>query len=93
MRSRHPGFDNQFNTPDDVFGSPGVPENNLDGTYSLSNSFGFDAQVTNRKTPSYLNAGYAHSGLFWDGRAANIFRDPITNAVVLPGLASLESQV
>jgi hypothetical protein len=56
-RSRNPGFDNVFNTPDDVFGSPGVPLNNFDGTYSPSNSFGFNEQVTPRKAPSYLNAG------------------------------------
>ena len=92
-RSKNPGFDNQFNTPDDVFGSPGVPLNNLDGTYSPSGSFGFNEQVTNRKAPSYLNAGYALNGLFWDGRASNIFRDPITNAVVLSNSASLESQI
>ncbi len=92
-RSKNPGFDNQFNTPDDVFGSPGVPQNNLDGTYSLNPNFGFGEQVTGRKAPSYLNAGYATGGLFWDGRAANIFRDPITNAVVLNDTASLESQI
>jgi cytochrome c peroxidase len=91
--TKNPGFDNLFNTPDDVFGSPGVPQNNADGTYSLNQYFGFDEQVTGRKTPSYLNAGYAHSGLFWDGRASNVFRDPITNAVVLDNLASLESQI
>jgi cytochrome c peroxidase len=92
-RSRHPGFDNVFNTPDDVFGSPGVPMNNLDGTYSLNPSFGFNPQVTGRKAPSYLNAGYSFSGLFWDGRASAVFRDPITNAIVLDGAASLESQI
>ncbi len=92
-RSRNPGFDNAFNTPDDVFGSPGVPLNNLDGTYSPSNSFGFNEQVTPRKSPSYLNAGLAFNGLFWDGRASNIFRDPLTNAVLLTEWASLESQI
>ena len=91
--TKNPGFDNVFNTPDDVFGSPGVPQNNLDGTYSLNPNFDFGEQVTGRKSPSYLNAGSATSGLFWDGRAANIFRDPITNAVVLDNSASLESQV
>lgn len=35
--TRNPGFDNQFNTADDVFGSPGVVQNNQDGTYSPSN--------------------------------------------------------
>jgi cytochrome c peroxidase len=92
-RSRNPGADNTFNTADDVFGSPGVPLNNQNGTYSLSNFFGFGEQVTNRKAPSYLNAGYAPGGLFWDGRALAAFRDPLTNAVILPGGASLESQV
>ncbi|HEX8247201.1 MAG TPA: cytochrome c peroxidase [Pyrinomonadaceae bacterium] len=92
-RSRNPGFDNVFNTADDVFGSPGVPLNNADGTYSPSNSFGFNAQVTPRKTPSYLNAGLAFNGLFWDGRASNTFRDPLTNQVLLTEWASYESQI
>jgi cytochrome c peroxidase len=92
-RSRNAGFDNTFNTNDDVFGSPGVPLNNLDGTYSLSPLFGFNEQVTNRKAPSYLNAGYTRGGLFWDGRANDVFRDPLTNAVVISGNGGLESQV
>ena len=92
-RSTNPGFDNVFNTADDVFGSPGVPLNNADGSYSLSATYGFNEQVTPRKAPSYLNAGYSLEGLFWDGRAADTFRDPITNAVILPSFASLESQV
>ena len=92
-RSRNPGFDNLFNTPDDVFGSPGVPLNNLDGTYSSSNLFGLGEQVTNRKAPSYLNAGLTFNGSFWDGRASSTFRDPLTNAVLLTEWASLESQI
>jgi cytochrome c peroxidase len=92
-RSRNPGFDNQFNTPDDVFGSPGVPQNNLDGTYSPSDFFGFNEQVTPRKAPSYLNAGLAFNGSFWDGRASNIFRDPLTNQVLLTDWASYETQI
>ncbi len=91
--SRNPGFDNVFNTPDDVFGSPGVPLNNADGTYSPSNHFGFGEQVTTRKSPTYLNAGFAFAGLFWDGRASNTFRDPLTNQVLLTDWASLESQI
>ncbi|HZH34383.1 MAG TPA: cytochrome c peroxidase, partial [Pyrinomonadaceae bacterium] len=92
-RSRHPGFDNVFNTPDDVFGSPGVPLNNQDGTYSPSNIFGFNEQVTPRKSPSYLNAGLGFNGLFWDGRASNTFRDPLTGAILLTDWASYESQI
>lgn len=91
--SRNPGFDNVFNTDDDVFGSPGVPLNNADGSYSLSPLFGFNQQVTGRKAPSYLNAGYARNGIFWDGRATDEFRDPITNVLVLSSNAGLESQV
>ncbi|MBX3280835.1 MAG: VCBS repeat-containing protein, partial [Acidobacteria bacterium] len=91
-RSRHPGPDNTFGTVDDIFGSPGVIENKADGTYSLNPIFGFREQVTNRKSPSYLNAAYASQGIFWDGRASNEFRDPITNQVVIPLIASLESQ-
>ncbi|MEP6945736.1 MAG: cytochrome c peroxidase [Acidobacteriota bacterium] len=90
--SVNPGPDNAFGTIDDIFGSPGVPQNNADGTYSVNPLFGFNEQVTNRKAPSYLNAGYAPDGLFWDGRATDAFRDPLTNAVLIPGVASLESQ-
>ena len=92
-RARNPGFDNVFNTLDDVFGSPGVPLNNADGTYSASNAYGFGEQVTARKSPSYINLGFAFAGLFWDGRASNTFRDPLTNQVLLTEWASLESQI
>ncbi len=91
-QTRNPGFDMTFGTPDDVFGSRGVPKTNADGTYSMSPLFGFNEQVTGRKAPSYLNSGYSPNGLFWDGRADDTFRDPITNAIVLPAGASLESQ-
>lgn len=90
--SRNPGPDNTFGTADDIFGSPGVIENNPDGTYSLNAIFGFREQVTGRKSPSYLNAAYSPEGIFWDGRASNEFRDPITNEVLIPVLGSLESQ-
>ena len=59
----------------------------------MNNTFKFNAQVTGRKSPSYLNAAYSPNGLFWDGRALDVFRDPLTNAVVLPSGGSLESQV
>ncbi|MBK9164037.1 MAG: hypothetical protein IPM21_09000 [Acidobacteria bacterium] len=80
-------------TLDDIFGSPGVPKNNLDGTYVEAPFFGFRLQVTGRKSPSYLNAGYANGGLFWDGRANDEFRDPLTNQVILAEGGALESQV
>jgi cytochrome c peroxidase len=92
-RSQNPGFDNIFNTADDVFGSPGVPTNNANGTYTFSSIYKFNEQVSPRKAPSYLNAAYSPNGVFWDGRATDVFRDPLTNAIVLQSQASLESQV
>ncbi|MDM7923642.1 MAG: cytochrome c peroxidase, partial [Pyrinomonadaceae bacterium] len=82
-----------LSTLDDIFGSPGVPKNNEDGTYTESPMFQYRLQVTGRKSPTYLNAGYATGGLFWDGRASDTFRDPITNDIILAEGASLESQV
>ncbi len=90
--SRNPGFDQMFGTADDVFGSPGVPQNQANGTYVFDPVYGFDLQVTGRRSPSYLNAGYARNGLFWDGRASDAFRDQLTNNVLLPSRAALESQ-
>jgi cytochrome c peroxidase len=90
--SRNPGFDQIYGTPDDVFGSRGVPLNGADGNYYASQHFGLNDQVTGRKAPSYLNAGYARNGLFWDGRASEIFRDQLSNNIILDDLASLESQ-
>ena len=91
FNSKNPGFDNVFNTADDIVGSQGVPVNNADGTYSFSSVYGLRQQVTNRKTNSYINAAYAPL-LFWDGRASGTFRDPITNAIVLNNGGALESQ-
>lgn len=91
-RSRNPGFDNVFNNADDVFGSPGVVANNPDGTLSPSPVFGFAEQVTGRKAPSYLNVGITTNGTFWDGRATNTFRDPLTNTVIVNDWGALENQ-
>jgi cytochrome c peroxidase len=41
---------------------------------------------------SNINAAYP-ALLFWDGRATGIFRDPISNSVVINGGGELESQV
>ena len=91
LTATNPGFDNIYNTPDDVYGSPGVPLNNSAGLYDLSTNYGLRAQVTGRKSPSYINAVYSPL-LFWDGRATGVYRDPVTNAIVLNGGAALESQ-
>ncbi len=91
-RSRHPGPDGIRGTVDDMFGSPGVPANNADGVYTVDSIFGTREQVTNRRAPTYLNAGYNPAGTFWDGRATREFRDPLTNNVLIATGASLESQ-
>ncbi|HEX8116576.1 MAG TPA: cytochrome c peroxidase, partial [Pyrinomonadaceae bacterium] len=91
-RARNPGADGAFNTADDFFGSPGVPLNNADGNYGFSPLYGLGEQVTGRKANSFVNAGYSNT-LFWDGRAAQTFTDPLSGAVVLQAGAALESQV
>src|SRR2546427_2743481 len=91
-RSTNPGADGLFGTPDDVFASPGVISNNADGTYNLSAVYGFREQVTGRKSRSYIDAGYSNS-LFWDGRATQVFTDPLAGGIVLTNGAALESQV
>ena len=91
-RSTNPGIDGVSGDADDVFGSPGVMANNLDGTYNWSNVFGFREQVTGRRAMPYTDAAYSNS-LFWDGRATAAFTDPLTNQVILPTGAALESQV
>jgi cytochrome c peroxidase len=89
--ARHPGLDALTPSPDDVIGSPGVVLNDLSGAMQWSSIFGLRQQVTSRLAPSMINAAYAPE-LFWDGRADGTFRDPVTNAVVLPAGGALESQ-
>lgn len=90
--ARAPGVDLVMGTPDDTFGSRGVPANGPDGLYTFSASFGFGDQVTSRKAPSYLNGGFSPNGLFWDGRATNVFRDPLSDLVLMQNGGALESQ-
>lgn len=93
-RARNPGFDGIFATADDVFGSPGVPQNYQSGAYGWNSVYGMNTQVTGRKSPTYLNAGYFDNGIFWDGRAADIFRDPLDQQqTILDSHGGLESQV
>lgn len=89
--SRNPGLDGILGTNDDVRGSAGVPFTNPDGTYVNIPTYGLNAQVTGRKSVSHINSAYPQL-LFWDGRATQQFRDPITNTIVLNGGAALESQ-
>ena len=71
----HPGADGQPGTDDDVIGSPGVPLNRKDGSYVWEPYFGLRPQVTRRKAQGINEAAYTDEGLFWDGRAENLFRD------------------
>lgn len=89
--STNPGPDGRFGTPDDITGSIGVPLTQADGHYLRDVIFRLDEQVGTRKAPVAINAGYSRN-LFWDGRALEEFRDPLTNAVILQRGASLESQ-
>jgi len=89
--AKNPGFDQIFNTADDVFGSPGVPLNSAEGLYNWSSIYGFGIQITPRKAQSYINAGYSPL-LFWDGRANGTYRDPLTDSIILNTGGALESQ-
>lgn len=88
----HPGADGLFGTDDDVHGSAGVPRHLADGRLWPSPLFGVQTQVTNRRAPSVINAAYATT-LFVDGRADDVFRDPVTTAIVLPSGGALENQI
>lgn len=89
----HPGFDNAFGTPDDVFGSPGVAQMDAPRHYIPDAQFGMDPQVTNRATPRNIMSQYAPQ-LFWDGRAGPQFVNPETGLISIQGppSAALEAQ-
>jgi cytochrome c peroxidase len=88
----HPGPDGLPRTADDIRGSLGVARHDAQGRFVRDATFGVRPQVTGRRAPSMINAAYAVD-LFWDGRASSEFRDPVTNAVVLPSGGALESQI
>jgi cytochrome c peroxidase len=87
----HPGPDAQFLTADDIQGSRGVVRCTPTGAFSSEPSFFPNAQVTRRKSPSFIGAAWAPE-LFWDGRASATFKDPITQQVLIPNFGALESQ-
>ncbi|MFT7484804.1 MAG: cytochrome c peroxidase [Candidatus Paceibacteria bacterium] len=89
--SIHPGADGFFGTPDDIRGSRGVPRASADGNYIQHEFFGLLEQVTPRRAPSAIAAGYSKH-LFWDGRAGESLIDPVTGNVVLSVGAALEAQ-
>lgn len=87
----HPGPDGDFGTEDDVFGSLGVVRLDEDGLPQNDPDFGFAPQVTGRAAQSYFGSMWSED-LFWDGRASETFRDPLTDAVLIPNDGGLESQ-
>lgn len=89
-RQRHPGPDGLLATTDDTFGSPGLEKRAASGAFVADPVFGFEAQVTPRAAPGIAMAAYFDE-LFWDGRVDDVLRDPITNTVVIPAGAALES--
>jgi cytochrome c peroxidase len=87
----NPGPDGTLGTDDDITGSPGVPLANADGSYALASTFGMNAQVTGRHSPSHINSAYAPNS-FWDGRARAVFLDPVSGDTVLRAGGALENQ-
>lgn len=91
-RVPHPGVDNLFTTPDDVFASPGVIRQDPAGNYAAGTPFALRTQVTNRSAQSVINAAFSPLA-FWDGRATGTFTNPETGLVSIPAGGALESQV
>ncbi|MEQ1832136.1 MAG: cytochrome c peroxidase [Candidatus Eisenbacteria bacterium] len=86
------GPDGALGTPDDITGSPGVPQANADGSYATAPVAGIEPQVTGRGSPSHINAGFAPA-TFWDGRALPVFLDPVTGDTLIRNGGALENQV
>jgi cytochrome c peroxidase len=91
VAAANPGPDGLPGNDDDVVGSPGVVRADAGGAYVGEPAFGVTPQVTPRHTPSQMNTAYAPS-LFWDGRAGEVFLDPVTSDTVLATGGALESQ-
>jgi cytochrome c peroxidase len=77
-------------TPDDVRGGRGVIRCDHVNHLPFADA-GTVAQVTGRKPPTYFDAMF-FPYLFWDGRAGEEFKDPVTGATVIPKGAALETQ-
>jgi len=91
LGSSNPGPNALFGDDDDIIGSPGVPQHLANGDYTASASFVFGPQVGGRNAPSAINAAYSPT-LFWDGRAAGEFRDPVSDTVLIASGGALENQ-
>ena len=87
----HPGPDQNFGTPDDVFGSLGIARQDANGTPIADPIFGFETQVTPRSAQNMFGALWAPT-VFWDGRAGPAFVNPQTGTTVIPNGGALEAQ-
>lgn len=87
----NPGPNNQFNTTDDIFGSPGIVAADSDNNFRSAANFLFASQVTARSAPSAFMGAYFTQN-FWDGRAGPSFVSPQTGQTVLANGAALEAQ-
>ena len=88
----HPGADGIFGTADDLFGSPGMIRQDVNGEYADDVNFGVGRQATERNAPTMINSAF-FDALFWDLRADASFE--FENGNVVPGMgmnAGLESQ-
>lgn len=90
-RERGPGQDGKLGTPDDVFGSPGVGHMNAMGVRARHAVFGDGPMVGTRTAPSYFG-GLWNKTSFWDGRAGETFKDPVSGKVEISEGGALENQ-
>lgn len=67
----HPGVDGLYGTADDIRGSAGALPRNGSSMFAAALGTGTALQVTTRKAPSVINAGYS-TLLFYDGRASSV---------------------
>lgn len=89
--AQHPGADGILGNGDDVTGSPGVIKSDSANKYLRDSIYALRPQVTGRSAQPTINAAFAPR-MFWDGRAGDRFRDPVTNTVVLESGGALENQ-
>ena len=89
-QSIHPGLDGAFGSTDDVRGSMGVIRCFASGRLIDDGTFFPNAQVTPRFAPSVADAMFA-TGLFWDGRAGQLFLSPTTGQTVIAAGGALEN--
>jgi len=88
----HPGLDGVFGNADDVFGTQGVVRRDSSGVAIVDPIFGTSPQVTGRSAPSAFQSLFAPE-IFWDGRAGDVFVDPLNpTTVLLANGAALETQ-